>query len=66
MKPGPQASKPAGPGTKAKGALSVARNYAKLGKVDQARKKYESIIKDFAGSSVADTAKQEMAALPQS
>ncbi len=48
---------------KAKGALSMARSYAKAGNVDQAKAKYQSIITDYAGTSVAKTAQEEMAAL---
>lgn len=50
---------------KAKGALNIARNYAKNGRNEQARKKYQTVIDQYPGTSVAETAKKEMAALPQ-
>jgi thiol-disulfide isomerase/thioredoxin len=52
-------------GTKAKGALSVARAYGKSGNTQQARVKYQSIITDYPGTSVAKTAEEEMKALPK-
>ena len=50
-------------GGKAKAALSLASGYAKAGKRDLAAKKYQSVIKDFPGTSYAKTAKEELAKL---
>jgi thiol-disulfide isomerase/thioredoxin len=47
-------------GTKAKGALALAQSYRSAGRKDLARKKYESIISDFPGTSFAETAAKEM------
>jgi len=52
-------------GTKAKGALTLARAYAKSGNAQQAKAKYQSIITDYPGTSVAKTAEEEMKALPK-
>lgn len=51
--------------TKAKGALSVARAYVKSGNTQQARAKYQSIITEYPGTSIAKTAEEEMKALPK-
>ena len=48
---------------KAKGMLSMARNYATAGKPDVARKKYQEIIDQFPGTTFAADARKEMAAL---
>jgi len=48
---------------RAKAALSMARSYKGARKLDQAREKYQSIITDYPGTSYADTARAEMAAL---
>jgi len=51
--------------TKAKGALSMARAYVKSGNAQQARVKYQTIITDYPGTSIAKTAEEEMKALPK-
>jgi thiol-disulfide isomerase/thioredoxin len=48
---------------RAKAALSMARSYKGARKYDQAREKYQGIIQDYPGTSYADTARAEMAAL---
>ena len=48
---------------KARAALSMARSYKGARKVDQAKEKYRSIIADFPGTTYAETATQELAAL---
>jgi thiol-disulfide isomerase/thioredoxin len=50
---------------KGKAALSMARSYAGAGRTEQAKAKYQSIIKDFAGTAVARTAQTELAKLPK-
>ena len=50
-------------GGKAKGMLSLAQTFARSYKTEQARKKYQEVIDQFPGTSYADTAKKEMAAL---
>ena len=49
--------------TRAKAALSMARTYRQARRTNQARQKYESIIKEFPGTPYAQTARQELAAL---
>ena len=51
--------------TRAKAALSMALNYKNAGNVELARKKYESVIHDFPGTSYAETARQALAELGQ-
>jgi TolA-binding protein len=41
----------------------MARSYKGARKLDQAREKYQSIIQDYPGTSYADTARAELAAL---
>jgi TolA-binding protein len=43
--------------------LSLAQTFARSYKTEQARKKYQEVIDQFPGTSYADTAKKEMAAL---
>ena len=50
-------------GGKAKAALSVARSYAKSGRLGDAAKKYKAIIKDYPDTEYARTAEREMNAL---
>jgi thiol-disulfide isomerase/thioredoxin len=50
-------------GGKAKGMLSLAQTFASSHKTEQARKKYQDVIDQFPGTSYAETAKKEMAAL---
>jgi thiol-disulfide isomerase/thioredoxin len=50
-------------GAKAKGVLALAQNYRAAGRKDLARKKYESIISEFPGTSFAETAAKEMKAM---
>ena len=45
---------------KAKAALSLAENYRAAGQTDKAKRKYEEIIKDFAGTTFAETARREL------
>jgi hypothetical protein len=45
---------------KAKAALSLAENYKAAGQKDKAKRKYEEIIKDFAGTTFAETARREL------
>jgi thiol-disulfide isomerase/thioredoxin len=49
--------------TKARSALSMAANYRSAGRTDKAREKLQSIIDEFPGTSFAETAKKELAAL---
>ncbi|HZL37138.1 MAG TPA: redoxin family protein [Tepidisphaeraceae bacterium] len=46
---------------KARAALSMADSYKRSGRTDLAKAKYERVIKDFAGTSFADKAKEELA-----
>ena len=48
-------------GGKAKAALSIASGYAKVGKRDLAAKKYRSVIKDFPGTTCANTPQSKLA-----
>jgi TolA-binding protein len=50
-------------GTKAKAALSMARSYRTAQKTEQARQKYQSIIKEFPNTPYAQTAQQELSSL---
>ena len=50
-------------GGKAKAALSVARSYATAGRKEQAKTKYQAIIKDYAGTEYAKAAQVELNAL---
>ena len=50
-------------GAKAKAALSMARSYRTARRLDQARQKYESIIKEFPNTAWAQTARQELSSL---
>jgi thiol-disulfide isomerase/thioredoxin/phage terminase small subunit len=50
-------------GAKAKAALSIARGYRNAGQTQLAKKKYQSIIEEFAGTSYAATAQQELKAI---
>lgn len=49
--------------TRAKAALSMAHSYKGSKKIEQARKKYQSVIADFPGTPYAETARQELASL---
>jgi thiol-disulfide isomerase/thioredoxin len=49
--------------SKARSALSMAANYKSANRPDKAREKLQSIIDDFPGTSYAETAKKELAAL---
>jgi tetratricopeptide (TPR) repeat protein len=48
---------------KAKGVLSLAQNYRTAGRREQARAKYQEVIDQFPGTSYAQTAAKELAAL---
>jgi thiol-disulfide isomerase/thioredoxin len=48
---------------RAKAALSIARGYQNAGQTQLAKKKYQSIIEEFAGTSYAETAHQELKAI---
>jgi thiol-disulfide isomerase/thioredoxin len=50
-------------GGKAKGMIGLAQSYASAGKKDQARQKYQDVIDQFPGTTYAETAKKELAAL---
>ncbi|HEV2295445.1 MAG TPA: redoxin domain-containing protein [Tepidisphaeraceae bacterium] len=50
-------------GGKAKGMLGLAQSFASAHKNELARKKYQEIIDQFPGTTYAETAKREMAAL---
>lgn len=45
---------------KAKPALALAENYRAAGQVEKARRKYEEVLKNFAGTTFADTARREL------
>lgn len=49
--------------TKGKAALSIARSYRTAGRTQQAKQKYQSIIKEFPGTTYAKTAEEELKAL---
>lgn len=48
---------------KAKGMMSMAASYKAAGRADLAKSKYEQVIKDFPGTSYAEQAKKEIAAI---
>jgi hypothetical protein len=48
---------------KAKPALSMAENYAKNGRIELAKKKYQEVIDQYPDTSFADTAKKALAGL---
>ncbi len=50
-------------GGKARGLIGLAQSFASAHKNEQARKKYQDVIDQFPGTSYAETAKKEMAAL---
>jgi TolA-binding protein len=41
----------------------MARTYKTANKLDQARERYQSVIKEYPGTVYAETARQELAAL---
>jgi thiol-disulfide isomerase/thioredoxin len=49
--------------SKARSALSMAANYKSAGRTDKAREKLQSVIDEFPGTSFAETARKELAAL---
>ena len=51
--------------TKATSALKLAQSYATAGRRDLARKKYQEVIDQYPGTSFAEQAKKELAALPK-
>jgi len=52
-------------GGKAKGALALAQSYRNSGRPDLAKKKYQDVIQEFPGTSYAETAARELAAMGQ-
>ena len=51
--------------SRAKSLLSLANSYRDSGNTDKAREKYQDVISQFPGTPEADTAKDELAKLPQ-
>lgn len=52
-------------GDKARAAMSMADSYARNGRVDAARKRYEQLIADYPGTSWAEKAQQAIEKLPK-
>ena len=52
-------------GGRARGVLALAQSYRNSGRREMAKKKYQELIQEFPGTTYADTARRELAAMDQ-